>query len=55
MKRIKSVIVVATVVVTMVLAGAVPAMAESPFPFCGWFYTEGDGADYRSHGVALYH
>ena len=56
MERIKSVIAASTVVAAMVLAAATPGIAqeESPFPFCGWFYTEGEVGVYRSHGVALY-
>jgi hypothetical protein len=55
MKRIRLVFAVAAVVAAMVATTASPAAAQDPFPFCGWFETNGEGADYPSKGVALYY
>ena len=54
MKRIRLVLAVAAVVAAMVARTPSPAATQDPFPFCGWFETNGEGADYRSKGVALY-
>ena len=55
MNRIRLVLAVAALVAAIVATSASPAAAQDPFPFCGWFETNGEGADYRSKGVALYH
>lgn len=55
MNRIRFVLAVAAVVVAIAATTASPAAAQDPFPFCGWFETNGEGADYRSKGVALYY
>ena len=55
MRRIRLGLAVAAVVATMVATTASPAAAQDPFPFCGWFETHGEGADYRSKGVVLYY
>jgi hypothetical protein len=56
MKRIRLVLAVAAVVAAMVAMSASPAAAaQDPFPFCEWFETNGEGADYRSNGIALYY
>jgi hypothetical protein len=47
MKRIRLVLAVAAVVAAMVAMSASPAAAaQDPFPFCGWFETNGEGTDY---------
>ena len=45
----------AAVVATMAATTASPAAAQDPFPFCGWFETNGEGTDYRSKGVTHYY
>jgi hypothetical protein len=40
------VLAVVAVVATMAATTASPAAARDPFPFCGWFETNGEGADY---------